>query len=117
MALRALRHLVPHLLLILRGHRGHAHAGLRHLRLHAAELLAARHPSSVLDAEHRQIDGIGLGRNQPVGADDAILLAAGNDLAGQQQQRPIGIVDQHQLIHLRARSVVRLLRTTHQPAQ
>jgi len=32
----------------------------------------------------------------------AILLASGNDLTRQQQQRPFGIVDQHQPVHLRS---------------
>ncbi len=111
------RNLVPHLLLILRRHRRHAHAGLRHLRLHAAELLAMRHPAARFDAEHRQIDGIGLRRHQAVGADDAVLLAAGNDLAGQQQQRAIGVVDQHQLIDLAPECTVHRLAAADQSAQ
>ena len=43
-------------------------------------------------------------RNHAVGADHAILLAAGDNLAGQQQQRAIGVVDQHQPIDLGSKS-------------
>ncbi len=63
-------------------------------------LLATQRPGST--QKTRQIDGVGLGRHQAIGADDAVLLATGNDLAGQQQQRAIGVVDQHQPIDLGA---------------
>lgn len=35
-------------------------------------------------------------------ANDAVLLAPGDDLSREQQQRTIGVVDQHQAVHLSA---------------
>ncbi len=55
-----------------------------------------------LHAEHAQFDGLAHGRNDAVLTDDAILFAAGDDLSGQQDQRPLGVVHQDQPIDLRA---------------
>ena len=43
-------------------------------------------------------------RNNAIFADDPILFPSGHDLAGQQDQRPFRVVDQHQLVDLRART-------------
>src|ERR1035438_3924841 len=47
-----------------------------------------------------------LRRNDAVFADNTILLASGDDLPGQQQKRPLGIVDQYQSVHLRPSSII-----------
>jgi len=112
-------HCSPNLALIFIAHGFGAHRGLRHQGGHLAgvhgqsldvsiqhfrraKLLAASHPAPRLDAEDAEIDGIALGRHDAIFADHAILLAAGNDFAGEKQQRPLGVVDQHQLVHLGA---------------
>ena len=57
-------------------------------------------PSAGLDAEDAEIDGVALRRHNAILADDAILLAAGNNLARQQEQRLVGVVDQDQGVDL-----------------
>src|SRR5437588_9045665 len=56
-------------------------------------------PAAVLDAEdvkrkRRRADG-----NDAILADDAILLAAAHELAGEEQQRAFTAIDQYKLVH------------------
>ena len=78
-------------------------------------LLATQRPGSTQKTDRSM--GSDLGRHQAVGANHAVLLAAGNDLAGQQQQRAIGVVDQHQAVDLGARLLMHRRARTHQPLQ
>src|ERR1019366_6686856 len=96
---------VPHLLLIFRGHRLAAHDGRgAKTASGAAEavLTVRRHPTSGLDAEDTEVDRIALAGHDAIFADDAVLLAASNYLAGEEEQRSFRVIDQDQSIHLRA---------------
>ena len=79
---------VPHLLLIFRGHRLAAHdgSGEKSTARRAAKLVLTvrRHPTSGLDAEDTEVDRIALSGHNPIFADDAVLLAASNYLAGEE---------------------------------
>src|ERR1019366_4446648 len=83
-------HAVPHLLLIFRGHRLAAHDGRGDKTANnasgAAELVftVRRHPASGFDAEDAEVDRIALRGYDAIFADDAVLLAASNYLAGEE---------------------------------
>ena len=65
-----------------------------------SEVFAGRDPASGFHAEHTKIHRIAFRRNNAIFPNHAVLLAAGNNLAGQQQQRTLRVVDQHQPVHL-----------------
>ena len=50
----------------------------------APKCLAACDPAAGLDAEDAEVDGIAFRGDDAVFGDDAVLLAAGDDFAGQQ---------------------------------
>jgi hypothetical protein len=98
-------HGIPYLLLALGRHGVLANTGLNHEAGHrslgrSAKHSRALHPPPRLDAEDREVDGVAVGRHNAVLGDHAVLLAAGYDLAGQQQQRLLRVVDQHQRVYL-----------------
>ena len=69
--------------------------------------LRARRPPPVLHAKHIQRQRFRERRHDPVLADHAVLLPAAHQLSGQQQQRPLAVIHQHQLIHRRPVIVLR----------
>src|SRR5208282_780611 len=84
-----LSYVVPNLLLVLGGHRASAHAergqSIETAPPAAEIILAVRcHPTYRLDAEDAEVDRIAFGRHDAVFANDAVLLAAGNNLTGKE---------------------------------
>ncbi len=65
----------------------------------------------MLDAEDGEIDRVGSGRDDAVFGDDAVLLAAGDDLAGEKEERAFGVVDEDQGVDLVALVARRLCAT------
>ena len=55
----------------------------------------------MLNAKNGEIHGIAFRGNNAVFAHYAVLLASGNNLAGQQDQRMLGVIHQHQAVHFR----------------
>ena len=96
---------IPDLLLTLGDHCLLTDLGLDHeaadcAAAGCAELAGAFGPAAVFDAEDGEVDGVGSGGNDAVLGDNAVLLAAGDDLAGEQEQRAVGVVDQDQGVDL-----------------
>ena len=60
--------------------------------------LRAAGPTAVLDAEDLERERRSASGNDAVFADDAILLAAADEFAGEEQQRALAAVDQYQLV-------------------
>ena len=60
--------------------------------------MRAARPAAVFDAEDFQRQRRGAGGNNAILADNAVLLAAADKFARQQQQRPLAVIDQHKLI-------------------
>jgi len=96
---------VPHLLLIFIDHCPGAHRRLHH-QAHSGRFCRSAEdgtcfsPASRLDAEDIQVNRIASRRHDAVLGDYAVLLAAGNDFAGQQKQGFIGIIHQYQRVYL-----------------
>jgi hypothetical protein len=65
-------------------------------------VLAAGDPAPGFDTEHTQVHRVAFRGHNAVFPNHAILLAARNDLPGEQQQRTFGIVDQYEAVHLSA---------------
>src|SRR5258708_4822574 len=62
------------------------------------ELLPVQRPCSTQKTSRKRF---GANRHDAVFADDAVLLAAADEFAGQQQQRTLAAVDEHELVHRR----------------
>src|SRR5882757_4528963 len=75
--------------------------------LRRSELRATPGPATVLDAEYIEWQRFRADRYDAILADNAVLLAAADQFAGQQQQRPLATVDEHKLVHRRAGVVLR----------
>jgi len=60
-----------------------------HDALRCSELRVATGPAAVLDAEHIERQRLCADRHDAILADDAVLLAAADQFAGQKQQRPL----------------------------
>ncbi len=63
-------------------------------------LVATHRPGST--QKYAQVDGVAFRGDDSIFADHAILLASGNDLAGQEEERPPGIVDEYEAVYLSA---------------
>src|SRR5260370_879174 len=59
------------------------------------------------DAYNIERKRFGANGHDAIFADDAILLAAAHEFAGQQQQRTLAAVDEHELVHRRAAVILR----------
>ena len=67
-----------------------------------SELFAGRDPAAGLDAENAQVNGVTFRGDDSVFADHTILLASGDDLAGQEEEWALGIVDEDEAVHFSA---------------
>ena len=98
-------HGIPYLLLIFLGHGPFADGGLNHEAVRGsfggrAEGGGTFSPAAWLDAEDSEIDGIGAGWDDAVFGDDAVLLTTSDDFAGEEQERPFGVVDEDEGVDL-----------------
>src|SRR6266851_1036939 len=96
----------PHLGLLLVHRSLLADAGM-HDCLRRRELRTAACPAAVLHAEDIERQRFRSNRHDAVFADDAILLAAADQYSGQQQQRTLAAVDEHELVYRGACAVIR----------
>src|SRR5262249_42164936 len=55
-------------------------------------------PAAVFDAEDVEREGISAHGDNPVFADDAVLLAAADEFTGEEEKRPLAAVDENELI-------------------
>src|SRR5712664_1149949 len=69
--------------------------------------LRAASPTAVLDAEDIERERRSAGGNDAVFANDAVLLAAADEFAREEQQRALAAVDQDQLVDGRAATGLR----------
>src|SRR5467141_3818721 len=83
-----------------------ADAGV-HDGLRRGELRATARPAAVLHAENIEWQRLGANRHDAILADNAILLAAADQFSGQQQQRTLAAVDEHELVYRGACAVIR----------
>src|SRR5260370_651727 len=102
----ALTHRVPHFVLTLLYRGLLAHAGVDD-GLGGDELRAAAGPAAMLDAEDVEGKRLSAHGHDAVFANDAVLLAAADQLAGEQQERALAAIDEHTLIHGSAGVVLR----------
>ncbi len=75
--------------------------------------LRSGRPASVFDAEDIQRQRPFAGTYDAVLGDDAVLLPAAHEFAGEEHQRPLAAVDQHEAVHRRSALIVR---DNHRPA-
>src|SRR5260370_37476099 len=83
-----------------------ADAGV-HDGLRRRELRATARPAAVLHAENIEWQRLGANWHDAVFADNAILLGAADQFSGQQQQRTLAAVDEHELVHGGAAVILR----------
>ena len=60
----------------------------------------------MFDAEDVERQRFGAGRDDTIFGDDAVLLTAADELAGEQQERPLAAIDQDELVDGRAAGVI-----------
>jgi hypothetical protein len=100
-------------LLILLNHCAFANGGLHHESASSrlggsAEGGRVLSPSARLDAEDGKVDWISTYGDDTILGDDAVLLASGDDFAGEQKQRLGGVIDEDQCVDLVAAVLGRL---------
>src|SRR5882724_7466083 len=70
------------------------------------EIRAGR-PAAVLDAEDIERERVGSGGNDTVLADDAVLLAAADEFAGEEKEGSLAAIDENELIDAGSAGIVR----------
>lgn len=96
---------VPYLLLVLVDHGAFTNGGLHHEALRGSfcgstEGCGTLGPAARLYAEDGEIDGVRFDWNDAVFGNDAVLLAAGDDFSGEEQEWLAGVVNEDERVDL-----------------
>jgi hypothetical protein len=76
-----------------------------HHHFRSAKLRGFSGPAPMLDTKDIERQRLSADGNDPVFADDAILIATGNDFSGKQKHRLLAAIDEDKLVHRCSRVV------------